>query len=60
MPVYERERNIHDYTFSNAFVEIGNINDWITPTKQSKETVHEQYRDKQKKVYQINVTQTIN
>jgi radical SAM superfamily enzyme YgiQ (UPF0313 family) len=57
MPVYERERNIHDYTFSNTFVEIGNINDWITLTKQSKETVHEQYRDKQKKVYQLNKVQ---
>jgi radical SAM superfamily enzyme YgiQ (UPF0313 family) len=51
---YRQECEIKDQSFGNFnLVENGNFKDWISSQIQTKETVHEQYRKKSKKVIEI-------
>jgi len=51
--VYEGELNTKNLSFVFDFNENGNFNNWISEEKQTKETVHEQYRNKPKKIIHI-------
>ena len=48
----QEERARLDQSFTMSYYDSGNIHNWVSPEKQTKETVHEQYRNK-KKVFQI-------
>jgi len=51
---YKQECVIKDQSFADfKLVETGNLNDWISSQIQTKETIHEQYRKKSKKVIEI-------
>ena len=51
---YNQERSIKDQSFGNfSLVETGNFKDWVSSQIQTKETVHEQYQKKSKKVIEI-------
>jgi len=51
---YRQECAVKDQSFSNFQIsETGNFKDWISTQIQTKETVHEQYRKKSKKVIEI-------
>ena len=50
---YRLEREKTNYSFDGVFEETGNIKDWISSEIQTKETIHEQYRNKSKKVFKI-------
>lgn len=58
-PLYKIERERKDQSFAMSYSDEGNINNWIANTIQSKETIHEQYRQK-KKVFQLVQEQPIN
>jgi hypothetical protein len=53
--IYEAEKNTKDLSFAHSFKEKGNFNDWISEENQTKETVHEQYRNKSKKIIPITI-----
>jgi len=53
--LYKIEREKEDKSFTMSYSDRGNINNWVSNKEQTKETVHEQYRDK-KKI--INIVQT--
>lgn len=44
------ERRIQDRSFTQDYVDSGNLNDWVVSEKQTKETVHPQYRNKKKTI----------
>lgn len=48
--IYAVERSIKDQSFDQKTKLSGNIKDWISSQSQIKETIHEQYRTKTKKV----------
>jgi len=51
---YNQERSTKDQSFGNFnLVETGNFKEWISNQIQIKETVHEQYRKKSKKVIEL-------
>jgi hypothetical protein len=51
---YSQERAVKDQSFGNFnLVETGNFKEWISNQIQIKETVHEQYRKKSKKVIEL-------
>lgn len=54
-PIYADERKINDKGFSMVYQDSGSINNWVSDTIQTKETIHEQYRNKPKKVIPITV-----
>lgn len=39
--------------FNRVYTDAGNIKDWVTRTDQTKETIHEAYKDKSKKIIPI-------
>ena len=47
---WERENSHGDMSFADTFNFNGNINDWETDQDYVEETIHEQYRNKTKKV----------
>jgi hypothetical protein len=51
--IYQLEREKNNYSFDGIFEETGNINNWVEQEIQTKETVHEQYRNKAKKVIKL-------
>lgn len=51
----EKEVSEKDLSFNKSYIDAGNVNDWVSATKQTEETIHEQYRNKNKKV--ISITQ---
>ncbi len=53
--IYEKESNYNDMSFSEKINISDNFKNWISDLKQTKETVHEQYRNKPKKVIPIKV-----
>jgi hypothetical protein len=57
-PIYAAERRINDKSFHMDYKDSGNIKDWISDTIQTKETIHEAYRTKPKKVIPISVSTT--
>lgn len=50
--LYQIERAREDKSFTMSYTDTGNIASWISETDQTKETVHEQYRNK-KKIFKI-------
>jgi len=52
-PLYIIERERQDMSFSFDYKDQGNINDWISETDQTEETIHENYRNKNKKIIEI-------
>ncbi len=53
--IYEKESNYNDMSFSEKINISDNFKNWISDLKQTKETVHEQYRNEPKKVIPIKV-----
>jgi len=53
--VIEWENTMYDKSFEETIVKSGNISDWISDQVQIKETVHEKYRNKSKKVIKIEI-----
>lgn len=53
--IYFQERKLIQNSFQMKHTESGNIGNWVSDSIQTKETVHEQYRNKPKRVIPIAV-----